>query len=212
MDEVLYADFTSPIAYLASLRMDALAADGQPVPDWRPIALHPRLPRTRLPLAADGKGNQQRAVEAARALTDPREDFPASAPGFLPHPDGAISAYAEAYLAGVAPAVRRLLMHAYWVDHKDIGSPEVLRRLLAATLKSGHSRTDAVRNFGYAVSPARMPLSNLAFQLMRDWQQAWQALGTQPGLTMAVPGRPALVGAAVLDRLGAVHVLSTAEA
>lgn len=201
MDEVIYADFTSPTAYLASLRVDALEADGEPIPDWRPVAWHPRLPRTGLRLDPAGTANQERAVEAARTMTDPREEFPAAAPGFLPHPDGPVSAYAEAYLAGVAPEVRRQLMHAYWVDHQDIGNPEVLRRLLAPTLRSGHSRTDAVRNFGYAVSPARMPLSNLAFQLMRDWQQAWQALGTEPALTLVARGRDALTGRAVLDRL-----------
>lgn len=212
MDEVIYADFTSPAAYLAGLRLDALAAAGEPVPDWRPVAWHPRLPRTGLSLDTEGRANQQRAVERVRSLTDPREEFPASAPGFLPHPDGPISAYAEAYLAGVGPEVRRLLLQAYWVEHRDIGNPEVLRRLLAPALKSGHSRTDAVRNFGYAVSPARMPLSTLAFHLMRDWQQAWQALGTHPDVTLVAPGRPALTGAAALDALGVVGAPQTVSA
>lgn len=48
-----------------------------------------------------------------------------------------MSGYAEAYGAGVAEDVRRLLFRTYWIEDADIGDPRVLRTPLAGPILRG---------------------------------------------------------------------------
>jgi hypothetical protein len=82
----------------------------------------------------------------------------------------AVSAYAEAYGAGVADDVRRLLFALYWEDGVDIGNPNALRTPLAAPILRGSSLSDRLRRFGYAVSVARGPITTSAWRRIRAWR------------------------------------------
>ncbi|HET7326597.1 MAG TPA: hypothetical protein VFJ14_04845 [Nocardioidaceae bacterium] len=185
MSAIVYADFTCPACYLASLRVDGLIAAGGPVPDWRAVEHRPRLPRAGIHLQTSARNTRAAEVGTVRALLQGGETFPATVPRFLPHPAAAAAAYAEAYGAGVADLVRPLLFHAYWVDGKDIGDPEVLRRLLPPAFAQGRRTSDPIRDFGYAVTSQHGPITTQAYRRMRRWQEEWLELGGSVALTLA---------------------------
>jgi 2-hydroxychromene-2-carboxylate isomerase len=200
MSDVVYADFSCPTCYLASLRVDQLLAAGRPAPDWRAIEHKPQLPVTGIRLEASARATRDRELAELRALLRPGEQLPATSPSLLPHTGAAVAAYAEAYNAGVADLVRPLLFGAYWVEGMDIGDPEVLRRLLPAAFAQGRRTSDAIRDFGYAVTSQRGPITTDAYRRIRDWQQDWLALGAGIGLTL-VADSITLGGSVALERL-----------
>src|SRR6476469_9925423 len=151
MSLVVYADFGSPACYLASRRVDALRAAGVPV-DWRAVEADPRLPVGGGRTDVAHRDTVDREFESLDRLLLPGEELPRSTPIFRPNTRGAVSGYAEAYGAGVADDVRRLLFAAYWMRGADIGSPEMLRRLLAGPVLRGHSTSVPLSEFGYVVS------------------------------------------------------------
>jgi len=118
----------------------------------------------------------------------------------LPHTGAAVAAYAEAFGAGIADLVRPLLFWAYWVEGRDIGDPEVLRRLLPAAFAQGSRTSDPIRDFGYAVTSQHGPITTAAYRRIRQWQQDWLALGTSVALTLT-EDQTTSVGGAVLDHL-----------
>ena len=77
----------------------------------------------------------------------------------------------------MAEGARRALFRAYWVGGLDIGNPEVLRVLLGDIIRSGHSSSRPLHEWGYAVTSARGPVTTAAFHLIRDWNQQWRELG-----------------------------------
>ena len=196
----VYADFTCPACYLASLHQDRLVAAGLPAPDWRAVEHRPRLPFTGVRLDAAARATRDRELDDIRALAWPGEALPAHAPRLLPHTGAAVAAYAEAYGAGVADLVRPLLFSAFWIDGQDIGDPEVLRRLLPGAFRRGRRTSDPIRDFGYAVSSQRAPITHLAYSLVHRWQQDWLALGGAVALTH-VDGATTLTGRRALARL-----------
>lgn len=198
----IYADFTDPCAYLASRRVDRLAEVGVVVPGWRAVAHRHGLPQVTLRLDAAAQANRQAELDRVRELLLPDEELPGRAPAILPHPDAPVAAYAEAYVHGHGPQVRRLLFEAYWVDGQDIGDPEVLRRLLPRVVQRDIVTGEIFHDFGYAVSPSRTALCTEAAHLARDWQAEWLRLGTPVTLTVAADDR-CLVGAEGLHHLTA---------
>ena len=174
---IVYADFGCPRCYLASRRVDALAAAGVDV-GWRAVEQHPRLPVTGRRLDADEQAALERALSAVTALLLPGEELPWKLPATAPNTEAAVAAYAEAYGAGVADDVRRLLFCAYWVDGADIGSPEVLRTRLAGSILRGNSTSDPLRESGFAVSASRGPITTGAWRRIRAWRDEWVRLGT----------------------------------
>lgn len=200
MNQVVYADFACPACFLASLRVDQLLADGRPVPDWRAVEHRPRLPLTGLRLEASAHATRGRELEEVRALARLGEKLPETAPGQLPHTGSAVAAYAEAYGAGMADLVRPLLFRAYWVAGKDIGDPEVLRRLLPEAFGKGRRTSDPIRDFGYAVTSQHGPITTQAYRRIRQWQQDWLALGAGIGLTL-VTGSTTVSGHSALAHL-----------
>ncbi len=195
----LYGCFSCAWCYLASQRSDlAGPAAGY---DWRMVVPSRHLPVTGVRFDAAGHQHLQDELTTIRALLQPGEVLPADAPGFLPNTGPAVAGYAEAYGAGVAGPVRRLLFDAYWTGGADIGNPEVLRRLLAGPIRAGHSTSWPLRDSGYAVSLAGGPITTEAYHHIRDWHKDWQlaAGGTVPAL---VAGGSTVTGTGVLVALG----------
>jgi hypothetical protein len=193
---IVYADFSCPYSYVASHRVDALAEVGVRV-QWRAIEREPSLPVSGRPLSGGG--------ELASQLSEPLrpgERPPWRMPGFVPNTEAAVSGYAEACGAGVAEQVRRVLFDAYWVHGADIGSAEVLRRLLAGPIQRGHSTSFPLHDFGYAVSPSRGPITTKAWRRIRHWRAGWAALNLTRTPGLIADGGEILCGAAAVDYLG----------
>ncbi|MBB3042530.1 DsbA family oxidoreductase [Nocardioides soli] len=184
MSAIAYADFSCPMCYLASLRVDRLRATGRATPDWRAIEHRPRLPLTGLRLGPAAHRLRDRELAAVARLAESGEELPSGSPALLPHTGAAVVAYAEAVGAGVADQVRSLLFRAYWLEGDDIGDPEVLRHLLPPAFATGRATGDPVRDFGYAVTSQRGPVTTAAYRRIRDWQCDWLALGAPLALTL----------------------------
>lgn len=184
---VLYGSFACPWSYLASQRAD-LIADPALRPTWRMVDPD-APPGTRL--AAPGRRldpeQAERSaadLEAARALLLPGERLPARPPAFVPHAGPAVVAYAEAVGAGVGDHVLRVLFDAYWQHGLDIGLPEVLRRVLGDTFRSGSSTARCIQEDGYAVTLTGGPITTDAHLRARAWHQSQPAGdGGLPALT-----------------------------
>lgn len=195
----VYADFTCPASYLASGRVDALRAAGVPV-SWCAVEFEPTLPISgqRLDAAAQDRLTARFAEFDALMLNGER--LPWRMPATQPKTEAAVSAYAEASEAGVGDDVRRLLFELYWQRGADIGSPAVLRAPIADPILRGHSRVEALRQSGYAVSVDRGPISSAAYHLIRDWRAQWRELTTTTLVVRA--DTEILSGTEALQRLG----------
>lgn len=200
MNLVIYADFGSPACAVASGRADALVAAGVRV-DWRAVEPDPRLPVGGVRMSAAEREALERELEVVAGLLLPDEELPGPVPAFRPNARGPVAGYAEAYGAGVADDARRLLFSAYWNRGQDIGSPEVLRRLLAGPVLRGHATSVPLSDFGLAVSPSRGPITMGAFRRIRDWSTQWRALNTAPLPLLSVDGSLPVAGETALRRL-----------
>lgn len=185
---LVYGDFSSLRCYLASQRVDALRGRGLD-PRWRAVEQHPGL-------SVKGRRGDEAtssAVERVRAdlLTRLRvgETLPERMPDLVPNTRAAVSAYAEGCGAGVGDQIRRLLFSAYWTDGTDIGDPEVLRTLLAATFMRGEATCDPIREFGYAVAMTRAPISGAAWRRIVRWRQELRELGPEELPVVTIPPR-----------------------
>lgn len=200
MTIVVHGDFTDARSHIASRRLDALAAAGIPV-EWRAVRAHPSLTVTQTPMDAV----THRYVDATREWL--RDNALAGAPGigpaprFTPSATPAISAFAEGVVAGIADHVRQRLFAHYWVDHEDIGNPDVLRRLLTLAFLHGRSPSDVVAEYGYAVAISGAPITSKAWLLTLQWQAECDALG-HPELPLLTADGTTLEGYAALTRLG----------
>jgi len=172
---VVYADFNCVLCYLASWHADLLAGTPEAV-DWRAVESQPHLPATGIRLDQAGSEQLEQEWSSARALFSTGSDLPGKPPARVANTGAAVAGYAEAYGAGVADHVRRLLFRAYWVDGVDIGDPEVLRRIIAVAIRRGHSTAQPLWESGYAVSMARGPITTGAYYRIRDWQDAARKL------------------------------------
>lgn len=200
MSLIVYADFVCPECYLASRRADALLACGVEL-DWRAVEHDQRLtvgPR-RLP-ATEQDALAQR-LAALQELLLAGETLPAAIPTIEPGTEAAVSAYAEAYGAGVGDDVRRLLFELYWRGGVDINSPALLRTSLAGPMLRGTSTAEPLRESGYAVTVDRGPVTTSAFRRIRAWRADWLGLG-RPALPVVLTDGATLSGLDALRRLG----------
>lgn len=196
MGLVVYADFTSPYCHLASRRVDALRATGVDV-EWRAVEARPRLPVRGLHDVGE-LAELARQRDEVGGLLVAGEVFPGVVPEFVANSQAPVAAYAEAYGAGVADDVRRLLFRLYWEDGVDIGDPNALRAPLAGPILRGHASAEPLRESGYAVSVARGAITTAAWRRIRAWHADWLRLGSRElpallddsGLTLT--GEPAL--------------------
>jgi 2-hydroxychromene-2-carboxylate isomerase len=173
---VLYGDFSCPMCYVASQRVDALTNAGVAV-QWRAVEHRPDLPVGGLRHDVNTLPAAERALGDARALLRPGEQLPAAVRALVPKTEAADSAYAEACGAQVRDEIRRLLFSAYGEHGVDIGNPIVLHTLLASAFMRGEATSDPIRRFGYAVAVTGGPITSAAWRLLRSWRQQWQALG-----------------------------------
>lgn len=200
MSLVIYADFGSPACYAASRRVDALTAVGVRV-DWRAVEADPRRPVGGGRLDAADRAALERELDWVTELLLPGEGPLPSLPAFRPNTRGPVAGYAEAYGAGVADDVRRLLFAAYWTRGLDIGSTETLRRLLAGALLRGHSTSVPLSEFGLAVSPSRGPITMGAHRRIRAWVEQWRGFALAPLPVLVAHGSLPVAGETALRRL-----------
>jgi len=192
----LFVDLTSPWAYLAHLRL----ADREDDITWVAVQRPTPIPRTGLRGGGPEREKLERELKTARYMAGSDEDLPTLVPSVLPHPRTVAAAYAEAVDLGCGDAVREVLLEAYWQEGRDIGDPEVLRRILPpvvvaeGTLCTGDPR----REFGYLVSPAREPLTDSAYHLMARWQGQWEKAGRPGPLALVDTDGSVRTGPAVL--------------
>jgi hypothetical protein len=199
-DMVLYADFGYPCCYLAGRGVDALA-DAGIVVDWRAVERKPQVSVLPRPAGVDERTEVNGELGAVAPLLLADSDFSSALPGLVPNTQAAVSAYAEAYGAGVAADARRLLLAAYWTEHADIGDPEVLRTRLVGPILRGHATSDPLQRFGYAVSTNRGPITTSAWRRIRSWREEWSQHGTDTLPTLIEDGQILTGAAAVLNRL-----------
>jgi 2-hydroxychromene-2-carboxylate isomerase/predicted enzyme related to lactoylglutathione lyase len=121
-------DFSSPYGYLAAQRIEALAARHGRTVDWRPMLLgvafktSGAIPLTEVPL----KGPYSRRDFLRSARFHGVDDF--RMPSRFPIPTqaaGRILLWAKSRDPRSAPAVARAMLRAYWVDDRDLSSPDV---------------------------------------------------------------------------------------
>lgn len=171
---VLYGDLNCPWSYLASRRARALQAAGLEV-ELRAVEHDPWRP---------GQGGSRfddlhEEMDRVCAELLPGEELPYSLAGFVPRTQAAVSAYAEAYAAGVAPLVGDLLFEAFWLHGLNIGDAKVVRTLLVDAIRSGSSPSEPLRDWGYAVDVTGGPVSTAAWRLIRRWDAEWHTGNNQ---------------------------------
>lgn len=196
---VVYGDFNCPWSYLASQRTAVLEAAGVVV-DWRAVEHDPWRPRRFMDSSARFACAREE-MDRVSAMLLPGESFPYALAGFLPYTQPAVSAYAEAYRAGVGPAVRQLLFRAFWQHGMDLGTAETVRTLVADLVRSGSSPSELVREWGYAVDISGGPLTTGAWRLGRDWDLGWRATGKEVVPTLLIDDETALFGEQALEWL-----------
>jgi hypothetical protein len=174
---VLYGDFNCPWSYLAARRAAVLATGGMQV-DFRAVEHEPWRPR-RFTDSSVRFECLHEEMDLVLGQLLPGEALPYALAGFVPYTRVAVAAYAEAYAAGVADQVRQLLFDAFWMHGVDLGDTEVVRILLADALRSGSSRSEPVREWGYAVDLAGSPVTLTAFRLRAAWADQWRDTGKE---------------------------------
>jgi hypothetical protein len=195
----VYADFSCADCYLATRRVDALAAAGVEI-DWRAVEIERDLPVAGRRLTAAEQAARAARLHTLRGQLLTGEALPDEAPALLPRTEAAVSAYAEAYVAGVAADVRRTLFDLYWATGADIGSPNVLRAPLTGAFLRGRPADAPLQPSGIAVSVDRGPVTSAAYRLLRAWRAEWQSLGS-PALPVVLVDGATLSGADAVRRL-----------
>lgn len=196
---VLYGDFTCPWSYLASRRAQVLAADGLDV-DWRAVRSRRWVP-TRADRPQDRVVALRRELDAIGAALLPGEELSHVLAGFVPDTEAAVSAYAEAYVAGSAPEARHTLFSAFWLNGVDLSDARLLRTLLLDAVRWDSSPSDLVRDWGYVVDNTGGPVSASAWRCLRRWEADREATGTTALPVLLVEQAP-LFGADAAAWLG----------
>ena len=193
---VLYGDFNCPWSYLAARRARALQATGLQV-ELRAVEHDPWRP-------GQGGGRFDELhdeMDQVCAELLPGEELPYSLAGFVPRTQAAVSAYAEAYAAGVAPLVRDLLFEAFWLHGLDIGDPKVVRTLLVDAIRGGSSPSQPLRDWGLAVDVTGGPVSTTAWRSVGAWRSEWHRNDNQV-VPIVRTGAETIVGVDAVRWLG----------
>lgn len=197
---VIYGDFNSPWSYLAARRAERLAADGLQV-DWRAVEHDPMRPSPDRAPSGRFDGLRPELDRVVSTLL-PGEHLPHSLAGFVPYTKAAVAGYAEAYGAGVAPSVCQLLFEAFWINAIDLGDARLVRTLLVDAVRSGSSRSEALREWGYAVDVTGAPITTVAYGLISQWKAEWTEAGKEVVPVLMVDGGRPIFGRAAVRWLG----------
>jgi uncharacterized protein (TIGR00369 family) len=127
----MYFDFSSPYSYLASTRVEEVAARQGAEVMWRPILLGPVLKGTgRQPLFHRPVEGDHARVDLARWAD--RLGVPLAFPPEFPvHSLAAARGFHMARRAGQAGAYCRAVLHACWGEGRDVADTAVLRGIAA---------------------------------------------------------------------------------
>lgn len=197
---VVYGDFSDPLSQVASQRVDVLKGRGAEV-EWRAVAARETILVHAQP--ADDRFDQRYddvQQWCASALLPGERGLPEK-PRTMPFPDQPVAGYAEAVGAGVEDFVRHLIFDAYWNRGVDIGNPAALRHLLVLPIMHGDSPSDILSFSGDAIGMFGGPMTGAAYHLMKEWREAWQALGS-PELPVLQDGDTVFAGFDAVKQLG----------
>ena len=124
---VAYSDYVCPWCYIGLPRIDRLQREFPVEVEWRPFELHPETPRT----GADMRGRLGN-VERVRAYTQNIINLAQASgidmrmPRVVANSHLALEAAEFARASGGFDAYHRALFHAYFVEARDLGDPDVL--------------------------------------------------------------------------------------
>lgn len=130
-------DFISPFGYLASLRIDALAARHGRTVSWRPLLLGvtvlkvmglPPVPKT--PLKGAYAARQIERYLRRHGIVLGRD---AGAPPMNPLPAGRLYAWLRAREPGRAKAAAQAIFHAHWAQGQAMDDAAALRGVVVAS-------------------------------------------------------------------------------
>ncbi len=148
----LFYDFVSPYSYLASTRVEALAARTGATLRWRPFLLGAVFKATgnRAPIETPAKG-QHMWLDLARWAE--RLGVPLVRPAVFPAPPIlALRSALAAEAAGKLVPFTHALYRAYWVEGEDLSQPEVIAAAAAAVGLDGAALLAAAPAFKEALA------------------------------------------------------------
>ncbi len=129
-----YFDFISPFGYLASLRVDALAAKYGRACRWHSMLLGISVlkvmgmkPLPSYPLKGPYLARDLKRYTRRHGIVLNRQEKPAS-----PLPAGRCFHWLKAQDEQLAQSFARAALHAYWREANDIGVPETVAAIAAA--------------------------------------------------------------------------------
>jgi hypothetical protein len=210
MEIIVYADFSCPYCYLASLRADQLLWSGAAEIDWRAVTRR----------TDDGRDDGDLAAVAALARPGEKGPHPLAGPV---NEAATAAAYAEAVSDGVQHQLRRRLFDAIWTETRRVSTVYHVRHLIADVMSSPEPLLHhlispdlpvavlhdpdvnrIVRRSGGTVTVYEGPLTAAGERRIRRWQGEWRALPAPVTPVVIAPG------GAVLARLGALRYLNEA--
>jgi hypothetical protein len=198
MSVTVVGDFADPLSFLASQRVEQLRSLGLLDPTWAAVEANRMLP-------VAGRALEDALVAEVRRLANPGEAVP-SADLQMPNSRAATAAYAESFADGVSGEMRRALFDAAWVTGRDIGNPDVVRRIvfevrnpvpppgdidwriranLPCVPLGDKDPITVSRRLGLTVSMGRGPLTIRGQQRIDEWRALWQRFGS-PALPLVI--------------------------
>lgn len=133
-------DYTCPYAYLASTRVEALAARTGDALRWRPMLLGGVFRARATPQKLFATLSPQKAKHNADDLARQAQEFGVALVMPPGHPLRSVEALRATLATGCDPRVIHGFYRAYWVEGREISDPATMRDVLAA---AGHD-ADAV--------------------------------------------------------------------
>lgn len=206
---VVYADFNSPLCYLAGLWVDQRFTEGVAT-DWRAVEHAPGLSHLGLP-SASAPPDLLREFEDAAELPIPEGDdeLPGALPPVISNTEATVAACAEAVADGVYDELRRHLLQAIWIGKRHLSNAYEVRRIIAEVMYphvplgpyrsselpqplTGHlDPWKATRCQGGTIAFDGGPLTTVGYRRVRAWREQWWALG-RPDLPALVDERSTL--------------------
>lgn len=124
----IYGDFNCPYSYLASTRGARLEERGLVTIEWRAVEHAPSIPTEGHPVRGAIAAQLAREIDEVADLAGAALPLPIRAPRILPNTRAAALALASVDPLD-APALRRAIFTALWVEGRDIGDPAELAAL-----------------------------------------------------------------------------------